>query len=140
MAVGVHGDSMIPPPDPADEQRAKAIVASSRIVQWLDRLIDVPGHAWETSRLRRLLQPTMHHIAESGSAEQLRLVASVVVVATIVHILLYLAFAGAVGWPTWSAWTVFLLAATVVAARPREVIAAWNESTVRGWMARRRKR
>jgi len=118
---------VIPPPDPADEQRAKALVASSGIIRWLDRVIDVPGQAWRTSRVRRLLLPTIEEISASTTAEQLRLVGIVLLVATATHIALYLAFSGRVGWRTWTAWTLFAAAAAAIAVWPREIIAAWQE-------------
>lgn len=139
MAVSFHGErAVIPPPDPFDEQRAKQIVGSSRIVAWLDRAIDVPGHAWETSRVRRLLLPTLRQISSSTPAEQVRLAGGVLLVATITHVALYLVFSGRVGWWTWTAWILFAAAAAALAAWPAEISAAWQDSLVRRWTRRTR--
>jgi len=128
---------LLPPPDPADEERAKAVLRSSRIVVWIDRALDIPGEAWKSSTVRRMLTPTIARVQAADAPEQLRLVGVVLLIAAVTHIVLYLVFSGAVGWPTWTGWTGFVVAAAVIAAKPREVIAAWKDSTVRRWLTRR---
>lgn len=129
----------LPPPDPADELRAKRVLTSSRLVAWIDRALDVPERAWESSAVRRALKPTLDQIAAADAAGRLRAAASVLLIAAATHIALVLAFAEPVGWPTWVAWTAVIAMAAVAAGWPREVVAAWNDSAVRRRLQRRRR-
>jgi hypothetical protein len=126
----------LPPPDPDDEARARKVIASSRIVGWIDRALDIPGRAWRSSMLRRILRPSIAHVESLTAAERLRLLAHVLLAAAVTHIVLVLVFAEPVGWPTWTAWIVFLAAAGVAALWPRETVAAWKDSAVRRWLRR----
>jgi hypothetical protein len=131
------GHVLIPPPDPADEERAKAVLASSRIVGWIDRALDIPGEAWRSSKVRRLLAPSIAQVESASAPERLRMAAWVLIVAAITHIALVLAFSEPVGWATWTAWIAFLAVAGAAAAWPREVMTAWSDSRVRRWLRRR---
>src|SRR6266511_2904974 len=49
----------LPAADPADEERVKQILASSRLVAWIEAALDVPSRAWQSSVLRRWTQPSI---------------------------------------------------------------------------------
>lgn len=132
------GRLALPPPDPADELRAKRLLTSSRLFAWIDRALDAPGQAWQSSIVRRLLQPTIDRVRTADTAGRVALLGSVLLVAAATHVVLVLLFAAPVGWPTWVAWIVFSTAAATLAVWPREVVAAWNDSLVRRWLRRGR--
>lgn len=114
------------PPDPADEARVKQVLASSRLVRWIDAAIDVPPRAWRTSRVRAWLEPMARDFRSQPPADQVRLVGWMLLVATVTHIVLVVAFGEAVGWPTYTAWTVFLAVVCVPTFWSGGVVAAWT--------------
>lgn len=128
----------LPPPDPNDEARAKSVLASSRLVRWIDAALDVPGRAWQSSTLRRWMQPSVDGVRALPLPERIRLLGLVLLIAAITHIVLVLAVADPVGWPTWVAWVSFVAAAVVLVRWPAEVLAAWPTSRLRRWIERRR--
>jgi hypothetical protein len=121
----------LPPPDPADDERVKTVLKSSRLVMWIDAAIDLPARAWQSSAVRRWLQPTIDAVGAQSTADQLRLLGWTLIVAAMTHIVLVLAFSEPVGWPTWLAWLVFIAAAMVVACWPAQVVTAWRDSRFR---------
>ena len=127
----------LPGPDPADEARVKNLIASSRLVRWIDAALDVPPRAWQSSVVRRWMQPTIDAVRTMPPAERLRQLALTLLVATLTHVVLVLLVAEPVGWPTWTAWGGLTVAALVAAWRPAEVLTAWTTSRLRQRMTRR---
>jgi hypothetical protein len=113
------------PPDPADEARVRQVLASSRLVRTIDAAIDVPPRAWRSSFVRAALEPTFRDYRSQPAPTQLRIAGWALVVATVTHIALVVAFGEPVGWPTWAAWVSFLALASVPVIWPRGVAAAW---------------
>jgi hypothetical protein len=130
----------LPDPDPADEERVKTLLASSRLVMWIDSALEIPGRAWRSSAVRRWTQPSLDAVRLLPPAGRIRLLGWMLVVATITHIVLVLAIAEPVGWPTWVAWLSFVSAAAVAACWPSEVLAAWATSKIRQRLSRREPR
>ncbi|MBI3494350.1 MAG: hypothetical protein HY047_21595 [Acidobacteria bacterium] len=126
------------PPDPAprrdDDARVTEVLENSRLLRWIDAAIDVPPRAWKSSALRRYVEPIAREFLTLSSADRLRVIGWVVVVATATHIALVVAFAEPIGWPTWVAWLSFLALASVPVAWPSGVVAAWANR--RPWVRR----
>ena len=119
------GRARLAPPDPADEARVREVLAGSRLVRAIDAAIDAVPRAWQSSALRRWIEPNARDFQSLPASDRVRLVAWAVVVATVTHAALAVAFGEPVGWPTWAAWTVFLAIALVPACWPQGVVAAW---------------
>ena len=123
-----------PRSDADDEQRVKAVLVQSRLVRSIDAALDVPPRAWASSAVRRRLQPVLDEVRAQPVHEQVGLVGSMLVAATVTHIVLVLLFSEPVGWPTWIAWTVFLGVACALVVWRREIVAAWANR--RPWLRR----
>lgn len=119
------GRARVTPPDPADEARVKEVLGNSRLVRLIDRAIDVPPRAWKSSAVRAWLEPTAREFLAQPAADQVRLVGWMLIVATVTHIVLVVAFGEAVGWPTWTAWSIFIALVCVPTFWSRGVVAAW---------------
>jgi hypothetical protein len=130
------GHIPLPKPDPDDEQRVQRVLASSRLVTWVDAALDVPPRAWRSSAVRRWAQPSIDAVRHLPAAERLRLSGATFLVATLTHIGLVLAVAEPVGWATWVGWVSFLGAAVFPVCWPAEVLAAWSTSRLRRRMRR----
>lgn len=128
------GRARATPADPADEARVREVLAGSRLVRAIDAAIDVPPRAWRSSALRSWLEPMAADFRSQPAAGQVRLIAWAVMVATLTHIVLVVAFAEPVGWPTWTAWLSFLALAGVPAFSSPGVVAAWANRPP--WMRR----
>jgi hypothetical protein len=128
------GRARMAPVDPADEARVREVLAGSRIVRAIDAAIDVPPRAWRSSALRAWVEPMARDFRSQPAPDQIRLIAWAVVVATVTHIALVVAFGEPVGWPTWVAWVVFLTMACVPVFWSQGVIAAWANR--RPWVRR----
>ncbi|MBI3402918.1 MAG: hypothetical protein HY048_16000 [Acidobacteria bacterium] len=122
------------PIDPDEEARVRDVLAGSRLVRLIDAAIDVPPRAWRSSALRGWLEPTAREFRSQPAAEQVRLIAWAVVVATVTHVALVVAFGEPVGWPTWATWISFLVIAGVPAFWSHGVVAAWANR--RPWVRR----
>lgn len=119
------GDARMTPPDPADEERVRSVLASSRLVRAIDAAIDVPPRAWKSSALRARLEPIAREFRAQPAADRVRLVGAMLLVATATHVALVAAFGEAVGWPTWTAWSIFTALVCVPTFWSRGVVAAW---------------
>jgi hypothetical protein len=122
------------PVDPADEARVREVLAHSRLVRAIDAAIDVPPRAWRSSALRAWLAPMARDFRSQPAAEQIRLIGWAVIVATLTHIVLVVAFGEPVGWPTWTVWLSFLALACVPVFSSQGVVAAWANR--RPWVRR----
>jgi hypothetical protein len=120
--------------DVDDEQRVKAVLVQSRLVRGIDAVLDVPPRAWASSAVRRRLQPVLDEVRAQPADEQLRLVGWMLIAAAVTHIVLVVLFSEPVGWPTWTAWTVFLGVACALVVWRREIVAAWANR--RPWVRR----
>src|SRR3954447_9167737 len=80
------GHLPLPKPDPGDEERVQQVLASSRLLIWIDAALDIPPRAWRSSALRRWMQPSIDGVLQLPPAGRLRLAGSVLLVATLTHI------------------------------------------------------
>jgi hypothetical protein len=128
------GRARMAAPDPADEARVREVLAGSRIVRLIDAAIDALPRAWRSSRVHAWFEPMARDFQSQPAADQIRLIAWAVIVATVTHIALVVVFGEPVGWPTWAAWGTFLLLACVPAFWSQGVVAAWVNR--RPWVRR----
>ena len=128
------GGARPPKPDPHDEQRVKAVLAQSRLVQWIDAALDVPPRAWRSSAVRRVVEPTLDEVRALPAPEQVRLFGWMLVAAAMTHVVLVVVFSEPVGWPTWLAWGTFLALACGLVRWAPQVVAAWANR--RPWVRR----
>lgn len=121
-------------PDVDDDTRVKAVLVGSRLVKWVDAALDVPQRAWASSVARHWIEPIVGSVRAQPAAEQVRLIGWMLAVAGVTHIALVLLFSEPVGWPTWTAWAIFLAVAGVLVIWAPGVVAAWANR--RPWVRR----
>ena len=108
-----------------DETRVREVVGQSWLVQALDRMLTLPGVAWESSAAARKIMPVVQEIRALEPWQKVRLAGWMLAVGLLAHAISHALMGAPIGRVTIAIWAATGLLAVLLMAWGREIVAAW---------------